>query len=219
MINSKKTDFNFHKNIIKTIEKKELKEFDVSLIEKLNDNLKSSEEGISYLMDRGIDQESIDTFKIGFSNVKGMITVPVQDHTGMYVGFVGRSISGKSFKNSTGLPRRHVLFNLNRNKYSNVNVVESSFDAIRLHQMGIPAVATLGSYISKEQIELLNKWSDSVTIIPDQDEAGEKLVNKILSGYNKSALVLTPPEGKKDVGDMSTLEIHEMIRGSDSILV
>lgn len=219
MINSKKTDFNFHENILKTVEKKDISEFDIELINRLHRSMKISDVATEYLVGRGITEDSIETFKIGFSEKQEMVTVPVQDHTGMYVGFVGRSISGKSFKNSSGLPRRHVLFNLNRNKYSSVCVVESSFDAIKLHQIGIPAVATLGSYISKEQIELLNKWTDSVIIIPDKDEAGEKLVSKIVKNYYKPITVVNVPEGKKDVGDMTTEEILKIMKESTSILV
>ena len=68
----------------------------------------------------------------------------------MFVGFVARSVEGKDFKNTPKLPKSKVLFNLHRAKiYDSVYVVESSFDAIRLDQCGIPAVATLGSNVSK----------------------------------------------------------------------
>lgn len=218
-IDQRAEGFEFDKAISKLVEEKEIEEFDVSTIERLHKGLLASAKATEYIHSRGINDDSIPQFKIGFSEKQQMTTVPVQDHTGMYVGFVGRSIEGKSFKNSHGLPRRHVLFNLNRSKYENVVVVESSFDAIRLWQLGIHAVATLGSYISKEQLHLLEKWSGSITIAPDKDEAGQKLVEKISGHTTKELVVLDLPDGVKDIGDLSDTEIKNLVEGRQQILI
>lgn len=219
LIDAKSIDYDFYGSIEKLIDYKEAEEFDISTINRLHENLLASECAKKYLYNRMITDESIAMFKLGYSEKQKMTTVPVQDHTGIYVGFVGRSIEGKSFKNSTGLPRRHILFNLNRSKYEKVTVVESSFDAIRLWQLGIPAVATLGSYISREQIELLNKWADSIIIIPDKDEAGEKLVNKIKSSLSKEINIIEIPEGKKDIGDLDDQNILELFAKASPVLI
>jgi DNA primase len=102
----------------------------------------------------------------------------------MCIGFVARTIEGKEFKNTPGLPKSKVLFNLHRVKSSSiVYVVESSFDAIRLDQVGFPAVATLGANVSVSQIRLLEKYFNNVVLIADNDEAGiimkDKLVEKL----------------------------------------
>lgn len=219
LIDKKSVDDNFADSISKLVEYIADEEFDVSTINRLHAGLLDSQEALDYIHSRNINDSSIQEFKIGYSDKQKMTTVPVQDHTGLYVGFVGRSISGKSFKNSQGLPRRHVLFNLNRSKYDRVAVVESSFDAIRLWQLGIPSVATLGSYISKEQIALLDKWSDSVIIAPDKDEAGKKLVEKLTGSLSKETTVVDLPEGKKDVGDLSDQEIKEIFANTSSMLI
>jgi len=219
LIDSKSTDYDYEESIIKLVEQKEIEEFDISTINRLYNTFMNNDDAISYVKNRGISIESAAEFKIGYSDKQQMITVPVQDHSGIYVGFVGRSISGKSFKNSNGLPRRHVLFNLNRNKYEKIVVVESSFDAIRLWQLGIPSVATLGSYISREQLELLNKWSSSIIIAPDKDEAGQKLVKKIKDNISKDVSVIEIPGDNKDIGDLSNEEIIEIIDKINSILI
>lgn len=81
-------------------------------------------------------------FDLGYSKNMDMVTVPVHSPDGTPIGLVGRSIKGKSFKNSTNLPKSKTLFNIHRAKKigDHVIVVESSFDAIRVHQAGFPNV-------------------------------------------------------------------------------
>jgi DNA primase len=97
------------------------------------------------------NQKSLYYFELGYSENMGMVTVPVHSPDGMPIGIVGRSIEGKAFKNSTNLPKSKTLFNIHRAKKigDHVIIVESSFDAIRVHQAGFPnVVATLGGFLS-----------------------------------------------------------------------
>ena len=177
-----------------------------------------------YFMSRGINSETIDYFKLGYSKNQDMVIVPVHSPDGKPVGLVGRSIVGKSFKNSTNLPRQRTMFNLHRAKKmgGTIIIVESSFDAIRLHQAGFPnAVATLGGSLSNENIENLNKYSNKIIIATDADEAGRKLGNQLASrlprkeiywaSYDKDNIY---PHGAKDIGDMSEEEIKQCIRNA-----
>jgi DNA primase len=142
-----------------------------------------------------------------------MVTVPVYSHNNVCVGFVGRSIEGKSFKNSTGLPRNKVLFNLNNVKYKNIAIVESSFDVIRLWQLNIPAVATLGATLGKNQIELLRKYSTGIVLASDQDQAGMELERKLYNNLKEKHITkITFPDGVKDIGDMSDEQILEAFK-------
>jgi DNA primase len=129
--------------------------FDDSLINSLSQKALESDRAVGYFSGRKISQDSMKKFKLGYSEKQDMVTVPVAAPDGMSVGFVGRSVEGKDFKNTPGLPKGKILFNLHRIKTSSkVFVVESSFDAIRLDQAGLPAVATLGSNVSNTQIDL-----------------------------------------------------------------
>ena len=194
----------------------ELKEFDYDLIESLHDRLLNSQEAIAYFKSRNIYMDAIKEMKLGFSNVQGMVTVPVQDQYGMYVGFVGRSIEGKIFKNSTNLPKKHVLFNLNRSKMNDIVVLESSFDAIRMWQLGIPAVATLGAIPTKNQIQLLNKYARNIILCPDKDDAGNKMVEKIKSGLPSKNILIMDVGDAKDVGDLTDEKIMQYYKKSSS---
>lgn len=190
------------------IVKEEFPIFDIELIERLNKDLLDSDRAVQYFKSRNIHLDAIKHFKLGYSEKQDMVTVPVYSHTDICVGFVGRSVEGKSFKNSTGLPRNKVLFNLNNSKFSDIVIVESSFDAIRLWQLNIPAVATLGANLGKNQISLLNKYAKKIILAMDQDEAGKKLTNSIHAGVqNIPIMTLEVPDGLKDIGDMNDKEI------------
>ena len=197
----------FIKTIDKAIEEKpEFIEFDSEIIKRLNNALLQDERAISYFENRGIEKTSIKFFNLGYSDKQDMVTVPVYTNENICVGFVARSIEGKAFKNSTGLPRNKVLFNLNNVKYKRFAIVESSFDVIRLWQLDIPAVATLGSSLGKQQISLIKKYSNGIIIASDTDEAGNKLKNNLINNINNVS-VLEFPEGCKDIGDMTDEQI------------
>lgn len=185
----------------------ELKQFDSATIDRLHSGLLDSQRAIDYFKSRNIYMDAVIEMKLGYSIKQDMVTVPVQDQYGMYVGFVGRSIEGKVFKNSTELPKRHVLFNLNRAKMNSIVVLESSFDSIRLWQLGIPSVATLGAIVTKNQLALLNKYANGVILCPDKDDAGKKMVDKISTTLTTKSITVMDVGDAKDVGDLTDEQI------------
>jgi DNA primase len=148
-----------------------------------------------------------------------MITIPVASPDGVSVGFVGRSVEGKEFKNTPGLPKSKVLFNLHRVKASSkVYVVESSFDAIRLDQCGFPAVATLGANVSKTQTDLLQKYFNEIYVIADNDEAGGNMKDKIIERLGSRVNVIKLDKQYKDIGDMSDDAIRSIEESFDKTI-
>ena len=148
-----------------------------------------------------------------------MVTVPVHSPDGIPLGFVGRSIEGKDFKNTPGLPKSKTLFNLHRVKKSDiVYVVESSFDVIRLDQLDIPAVATLGANVSGKQIELLQKYFNNILVIADNDEAGGNMKNRIIEKLGSRVSVIQLNKQYKDIGDMPDEEIKSLKSSFDKTI-
>ena len=195
-----------------------LKEFDKSLIDRLHESLMNSDRALEYYASRGISSISCVTFKLGYSEKQDMVVVPVHDPHGMCVGFVARGIDQKVFKNSVGLPKKQVLFNLHRVRFKTIAVVESSFDAIRMSQLSIPAVATLGAWPSKRQLELLSKYAESIIVCPDKDDAGKKMVDKIRDNlHNKNIGIMDVGNNAKDVGDLTDNEIISRYTNFDNL--
>ena len=165
-------------------------------------------------------------FELGYSSNMNMVTVPVHSPDGMAIGIVGRSIEGKSFKNSTNLPKSKTLFNVHRAKKigDHVIVVESSFDAIRIHQAGFPnVVATLGGFLSTEQHQLLNRYFNRITIMTDADLAGRELGLSIANKLRMKDILWSScgygkiyPHDAKDAGDMTDEEIIFCIKNAVS---
>ena len=185
--------------------------YDDTQITRLNEQALGSDRAMKYYSNRLITADSVRKFALGYSEKQDMVTVPVASPEGVSVGFVGRSIEGKEFKNTPGLPKAKVLFNLHRVKTSSkVYVVESSFDAIRLDQCGFPAVATLGANVSNFQIDLLQKYFNNIYIIADNDEAGGNMKDKLIEKLGNRVSVIQLDKKYKDIGDMSDEDIKNL---------
>jgi DNA primase len=211
-IKSKESEGNLEQDINKALyQKPEFVLFDELILKRLYNNLISSDRAKDYFRYRKIELSSWSKFSLGYSEKQDMVTVPVHSPDGMPIGFVGRSIEGKEFKNTPGLPKSKTLFNLNRVKMlDSVYVVESSFDAIRLDQVGISAVATLGANVSNTQIELLQKYFNSIIVIADNDEAGGNMKSKIVEKLGSRVSVIKLDKQYKDIGDMDDKLIKEL---------
>jgi DNA primase len=195
----------------KLIDKPEYVAYDEVQVKRLNSNALESPRAKTYYSGRRITEESIKKFWLGYSEKRDMVTIPVHSPDGMLVGFVGRSVEGKEFKNTPNLPKSKTLFNLHRVKSSKeVYVVESSFDAIRLDQVGFSAVATLGSNVSNFQIDLLKKYFNDIIIIADNDEAGNNMVSRLREKLASRVSVLTLESKYKDIGDMEDEDIRAL---------
>ena len=228
-ISAKETESldNFDELLADVMEDKPMfQEFSIDTLEKLRTDLISTKEGLDYFKSRGILEEAIEYFGLGYSKNMGMVTVPVHSPDGTPIGIVGRSIEGKSFKNSTNLPKSKTLFNIHRAKKigDQIIIVESSFDAIRVHQAGFPnVVATLGGFLSTEQQSILNRYFNKIIVMTDSDLAGREL-GKSISNKLRSKDILWAsctygkiyPHDAKDAGDMTDEEIKTCIKNAVS---
>ena len=189
----------------------EFVQFDEVLIKRLNNQALDTPRAMNYFHGRRITEESVIKFSLGYSEKQDYVTIPIQSPDGMTIGFVGRSIEGKDFKNTPGLQKSKVLFNLHRVRSSKfVYVVESSFDAIRLDQVGFPAVATLGANVSSVQMQLLEKYFSDVILVADNDEAGSVMIDRILGKIGSKVSVVKIDQKYKDIGEMSDEEIKKL---------
>jgi DNA primase len=89
-------------------------------------------------------------------------------------------------------------------------VVEGFFDAIRLHGLRIPAVALMGTSVSKAQLELLaHTDARHVTVMLDGDEAGRAASEEVAGAIGNvawSRIVHLPDGAQPDTIDRAQLE-------------
>ena len=211
-IKSKETESDIEKLVNKTlVAPPEFVQYDELILKRLYNQLAGSDKAKNYLRYRKIEMASWAKFSLGYSEKQDSITVPMHSPDGMCLGFVARTIEGKDFKNTPGLPKGKILFNLHRVKSSGtVYVVESSFDAIRLDQIGFPAVATLGANVSNSQTRLLEKYFTNVVLIADNDEAGTIMKDKLIEKLGSLITVIRLDKNYKDIGDMEDAEIKKL---------
>lgn len=173
-----------------------------------------------YLLNRGIDDKLIETFKIGYNpgddfmykylhenecvdediittgisrmSDKGMrdifynrVVFPIHNQYGNPIAFTARDFEGNSdskyINTSETLiyTKGNVLFNYHRAKDSckqlnNVFVVEGVMDVIAFYKAGISnVVASLGTALTKQQLDLLKSLSKNITMCYDGDKAGK----------------------------------------------
>lgn len=211
-IKSKETEHNIENIVNKAMyAPPEFIQYDELLIKRLNNQAIESPRAMRYFEGRRITKDSVIKFNLGYSEKQDSVTIPMQSPDGMTIGFVARTIEGKEFKNTPGLPKSKVLFNLHRVKSSSVvYVVESSFDAIRLDQVGFPAVATLGANVSASQIRLLEKYFNNVILVADNDEAGNIMKDKLIEKLGSLISVIKIDKKYKDIGDMDDETIRSL---------
>ncbi|MCG6533621.1 MAG: DNA primase [Syntrophales bacterium LBB04] len=144
-----------------------------------------------------------------YDRFRGRLIFPIEDVSGRVIAFGGRIIGAgePKYLNSPETPvfsKGRNLYGLNRAK-ENIRksgyaiLVEGYFDLISLWNVGIDnCVATMGTALTKEQVELLRRYTGHVVALFDPDEAGRKALEKSLllfltGGLQAKAVVL--PEG------------------------
>lgn len=177
-------------------------------------------EKVRYLINRGFTIDTLRYFEVGYSYKRNRVVIPVRDLSYNVVGFIGRALDPDSITRyvySLGFPRKYNLFNMQNVKgYHKVIITEGSLDAISVHQAGFPnVIATLGSKLSPEQADLLNKYFDDIVIFADNDDAGRELARAIMAMCPRKGIELVRyPEGKKDPGEMTKEQIIECINNA-----
>ena len=211
-IKSKEQDTSIEDSVNRAlIQKPEFVQYDELLIKRLNNQALNSPRALSYFEGRRITKDSMSKFMLGYSEKQDSVTIPIYSPDGMCLGFVARTVEGKEFKNTPGLPKGKVLFNLHKIKSSSIiYVVESSFDAIRLDQVGFPAVATLGANVSATQINLLKKYFNNVVLIADNDDAGVIMRDKLIEKLGSIVTSVYIDKKYKDIGDMDDDAIKKL---------
>ena len=219
-IKSKETETDIEAVINKALHQMpDFVQYDELLIKRLNKQALDSPRAMTYFEGRRLTRESVIKFDLGYSEKQDSVVIPMQSPDGMSIGFVARTIEGKEFKNTPGLPKSKILFNLHRVKASKiVYVVESSFDAIRLDQLGFPAVATLGANVSSSQIELLKRYFTGIVLVADNDDAGMIMAERLTEKMGNLVTIIRPDKKYKDIGDMTDDEIRTLEFQFDNVI-
>lgn len=153
-----------------------------------------------YLRERGIEPSVAEMFGVGFCDrgmMKDRIAIPIHDASGQLVAYAGRWVSGElpegeeKYKLPPGFKKSIVLYNLHRVKgIEPLIVVEGFFSVMRLHKLGIRAIALMGRSLSQEQEKLLqDNGVNSLMLMLDGDPPGREAQAALLKRLDKKFLV------------------------------
>jgi DNA primase len=206
----------------------------------------AGEGAMAYLRKRGLSEETIDAFELGFApegwdsllkelrsrgvgaeaaarcgllaerssgghydRFRGRVIFPIRDISSEVIAFGGRILGEGEPKylnspESAVFTKRKVLYNLHRVRgsirSSGVAVVEGYMDVVSLSNAGFPAaVATLGTALTEDHVQLLGRFTDRVSLVFDGDAAGRNATFRAVEPFLGSELipkVVLLPQGK-----------------------
>ena len=163
-----------------------------------DENNPSSQENLIREMQLGYceieDLEELRTFPESFGLItkkenfllNGRFLIPVYDISGALVSLIGYYPDARKYITlATSFFSKEVMYlnfrqayELSWSEYDGlVILVEGVFDCLSLRSIGLPAIATMGSTVSKTKGELL-KLFKKVLAIPDDDKTGRKALNR-----------------------------------------
>ncbi len=157
-----------------------------------------------YMYERGLTDEIIEEFDIGYDTENEAITFPILDEYGRCVFVATRSVHSKFFTLPQGLDKPiYQAYRFMTGKYKEAFIVESFFNCLTCWRYNIPAMALIGTG-SITQYELLKKLPvRSYVLAFDPDAAGRKAVDRFRKNVtNKIIQELDYEEEGKDINDL-----------------
>lgn len=209
-----------------------------------------------YLIERGITQDSIETFKVGFSPLawnwlsdrardtpfsqkileacdlivsnnrggfydrfRGRVLFPIRDTLDRPIAIGGRVVPSLYGEGEEVPPAKYVnsretkLYSKSKNLYAlnlcrgslqksdakNLIVVEGYTDVIAAWQAGLRnVVAACGTAINENHLRLIKRFAETITLVLDGDDAGQKRTNEMLDLFVANDIdlrILSLPEG------------------------
>lgn len=172
----------------------------------LENHLKSKGFSLSEMAEAGVVKRGNKGY---YDNFRNRVMTPIIDVRGNVIAFGGRVLDDSKPKyintsDTIAYKKTNELFGLNFAKDSNTDsliLCEGYMDTISMHQAGFTnAVAGCGTALTNEQVRLISRYANEVVLIYDNDEAGQKALNKAISLFNQTDIKIRIPvlSGGKD---------------------
>ena len=177
----------------------------------------------------------VEDTKQNYDRFRNRLMIPIFDRRNRIIGYGGRALDDgePKYLNSPEneiFHKSQELFGLNLAQkeiriQDTVVVVEGYFDVISLHQLGITnVVATMGTAITVEQINILFKICKKIILCFDGDDAGitatfraiERILPEIVDGKIVEILTLPSQTDPDKLANTNTLEEvkHILLNGT-----
>lgn len=169
-------------------------------------HLKSKGYNVSDMLAAGVVRKGEKGYYDYFRN---RVMTPIIDVRGNFIAFGGRVLDDSKPKyintsDTLVYKKTNEVFGLNYAKDSGKDsliLCEGYMDVIAMHQAGFTnAVAGCGTALTNEQVRLLSRYAKEIILVYDNDEAGQKALNKAISLFDQVDVKISIPtlSGGKD---------------------
>lgn len=180
---------------------------------------------VPYMYQRKMTDEAIERFDVGFDphfklkdngNEIPCITIPVRDLNGKTLFFCRRSIEGKIFHYPRDVIKPVYGLELVPKDCKSLIIVESAINAITCFVYGYIAVALLGTGNDYQIRQLKETGIREFVLCLDNDESGQKGVNRLKKALRQSAMIWTMHMPlNRDVNNVSKEEFDQLYLAKD----
>lgn len=172
---------------------------------------------LEYLEGRGISDNSIAAWRLGWLPNEKRIAIPARDENGVLKFLVKRAVlssQNPKYLYTEGFPKTHILFgagqiDLGMIKSHGLGLVEGSIDTIVQHQHGLRFFGgILGTGISDRQCRIIARFRPRrIYLFFDKDSAGIVNIEIAAGKLRKYPLyVIRYPKGKSDPAEVTEKE-------------
>jgi DNA primase len=156
-----------------------------------------------YMYQRGLTDEIIERFDIGYDRERKEITFPVRDIEGRCVFVAGRSVERKFFRLPKGIDKPIYCSNEFRaGAYRTAYITESFLNCLTCWKYDKPAMAMIGTG-NQKQYEILNKLPVREYILAfDPDEAGRKATERFRKNVRGKIIKELVYSDNRDINDL-----------------
>lgn len=145
--------------------------------------------------ERGLSPEIQRRFGLGYDPLHDVLVIPLRDETGALLGIITRRLDDRKpkYRYPRGFPIGKCLYGSwlidNRRK---VALVEGSLDAIACWDARVPALALLGSRLTRDQARLLQKLRvGHIVIMTDNDRPGQEAIQQIHDALRNTGIAVS----------------------------
>lgn len=162
---------------------------------------------------------------------RNRVMTPIIDVRGNFIAFGGRVLDDSKPKyintsDTLVYKKTNEVFGLNFAKDSGKDsliLCEGYMDVIAMHQAGFTnAVAGCGTALTNEQVRLLSRYAKEIILVYDNDEAGQKALNKAISLFDQIDIGISIPtlSGGKDpdeiIKNLGRARFEDMLDGASN---
>lgn len=156
-----------------------------------------------YMYERGLTDEIIERFDVGYDKERKEITFPVRDIEGRCVFVAGRSTERKFFRLPKGMDKPiYQGYRFFDGSYKVAYITESFLNCLTCWKYDKPAMAMIGTG-NKKQYEILNKLPVREYILAfDPDEAGRKATERFRKNVHGKIIKELVYTDNRDINDL-----------------